>query len=198
MGVDAQTIATYDARSEDYRERFRSERPNPHLTAFAALLPDAGHVLDLGCGPGTDALALSQLGFKITGYDASIQMVNLARNIGVDAHLKTFDELDDHAAFDGVWANFSLLHAPRRDMPRHLSAIHRALRPNGTFHLGLKTGEGSRRDGIGRSYTYFAVEELAELLDAAGFTVHKSTTGQSEGLDGTIAPWVVTLCKRDG
>ena len=74
-------------------------------------------------------------------------MVDLARrHPGVDAQLAGFDDVSGVAVYDGIWANFSLLHAPKADMPRHLAAVARALRPGGVLSIGLKTGTGEASD----------------------------------------------------
>jgi len=63
-----------------------------------------------------------------------------------------------------VWANFSLLHATAEEFPTILKAIHTALKPDGALHLGMKTGEGARRDDIGRFYTFYTESQLEEHL----------------------------------
>jgi hypothetical protein len=108
----------------------------------------------------------------------------------------TFDEIDTVAAYDGIWANFSLLHAERADLPRHLSAIVRALRPSGILHIGLKTGYGAERDGIDRFYTYVAVPELEQLLATAGLTIIGIDLGEGKGMAGTVDPWVVMRARK--
>ena len=107
----------------------------------------------------------------------------------------TFDDIDAEAAYDGVWANFSLLHAPRADLPRHLAALHRALRPDGLLHIGMKIGTGEGRDRLGRLYTYVTVDELRALVEEAGFDVLTTDEGDERGLAGTVDPYV-TLCAR--
>ena len=37
-----------------------------------------------------------------------------------------FDELEVQGVYDGIWANFSLLHAPKSEFPGHLARIRRA------------------------------------------------------------------------
>ncbi|MEL6425126.1 MAG: class I SAM-dependent methyltransferase, partial [Pseudomonadota bacterium] len=86
----------------------------------------------------------------------------------------------------------SLLHAEREDMPRHLAALHRALKPGGRLMLGLKRGAGTHRDGIGRRYTFYEAEDLAPLLATSGFTVTETERGEEAGLDGTVSPWIIT------
>ena len=96
------------------------------------------------------------------------------------------------SVYDGVWANFSLLHAAREDFPRHLAAIQKALKPGGAFHIALKAGTGAERDRIGRHYTYYTEDELTGLLKAAGFTVGSYRRGRDKGLSGEDADWIST------
>lgn len=192
MTTDARTLAVYAARAQDYADRFRTAHPDRHLTAFMASLPPGARVLDLGCGPGNASAFLRAAGFQPDPVDASPEMVALANaRHSLGAQIATFDDIDAVAAYDGVWANFSLLHAPRAELPRHLRALHRALRPGGTLHLGLKTGTGEGRDAFGRFYTYVTVPELCGLVEGAGFTVTATEEGREKGLAGTDDPFVI-------
>ena len=76
-------------------------------------------------------------------------------------------------------------------MPRHLAALHAALKPGGLFHIGLKTGTGEKRDALGRFYTYYTEAELEDLLSDAGFAVQFRAYGRDKGLDGVDADWIV-------
>ncbi|MEL7276154.1 MAG: class I SAM-dependent methyltransferase [Pseudomonadota bacterium] len=191
--TDRKTIDVYDARAADYAARFGAPRPDPRLDAFIAALPAGGHVLDLGCGPGKAAAVMVAAGLQVTALDASAEMARLAREQhGIEVTVAGFDAIEGEALFDGVWASFSLLHAEREDMPRHLAALHRALKPGGRLMLGLKRGAGTHRDGIGRRYTFYETEDLAPLLATAGFTVTETELGEEAGLDGTVSPWIIT------
>ncbi len=189
---DPETLAVYAAKVDDYVALTGDGATrDPLLRAFIADLPTGGHVLDLGCGPGHAAATLAEAGLHVTATDAVAEMVEIAaQHPGVTARIATFDDISDAAAYDGIWANFSLLHAPRADMPRHLSALHRALKANGLLHIALKTGTGEKRDPIGRLYTYYTDAELTGLLADAGFTVTSRATGREKGLDGVPADWL--------
>lgn len=190
--TDRETIEIYNQRAADYAELTHAEgRIDPSLAGFIAALPAGGHVLDLGCGPGNAAAALVARGFTVEAVDASSEMVALAAQApGVTARVATFDEIGGQAVYDGIWANFSLLHAPRADMPRHLAAIHTALKPGGVFHIGMKLGDDSARDGLGRFYTYYAEDELTDLLEQIGFAIDDRRHGRDKGLDGTMDNWI--------
>jgi SAM-dependent methyltransferase len=116
-----------------------------------------------------------------------------ARHAGVTARVARFEALDARAAFDGVWASFSLLHAPRDAIPGLIARIARALRPGGTAYLGMKLGRGEARDALGRRYSYVSEEELRGWLEAAGLKVGRVRTGAGAGLAGTEEPFVTAF-----
>lgn len=187
---DDETLRVYEARAAEYAE-MAGKGPYPTLGAFMAALPEGAHVLDFGCGPGLDAAHMAAQGFTVEALDASAEMVRLATaRPGVSARQGSFDDLTAESAYDGLWASFSLLHAPRADMPCHLAAIARALKPGGLLGLTLKEGTGEQRDRLGRFYTYYTEAELRSLLAAAGLTVTQVTRGSGTGLDGTASDWI--------
>lgn len=189
---DPETLAVYDARAEEYGTKFSWTEPYPRLESFLAALPAGGRVLDLGCGIGTAAAQMRDTGFDVVAVDPSTGMAAEAKaRFSLDVQIATFDIVPELGLFDGIWAHFSLLHAPRADLPRHLSEIHAALRPNGRFLVAMKTGSKTARDRLGRRYTYVTEAELTGLLREAGFTPGDIDTGADEGLDGTVAPWIM-------
>ncbi len=189
---DKDTIGVYDARAAEYAEQNeKHNRTDPRLTDFIAACPRGGRVLDLGCGPGGAAAVMVGAGLIVDATDASQQMVALAsQHQGVQARQATFDDISGSDLYDGIWANFSLLHAPRADFPRLLAALHKALKPGGAFYIAMKLGKGESRDAIGRLYAYYTQDALRAHLEAAGFRVLDQVPGSSRGLDGEMADWV--------
>lgn len=198
MTADTKTIALYDGKAQDYATRFDSgDKPGKFLVRFMAALPEGGSVLDLGCGPGGAAGHMNRARFAVDAVDASSEMVRLTQEIhGIEARIATFDDLDAVDAYDGVWANFSLLHAPRDALPRHMAAIAHSLRAGGHFHIGMKTGTGMHRDHMERRYTYVEEDELIGLIADAGMEVVATDRGHEVGLAGTDDHWVVMLARR--
>lgn len=190
--TDTETIAVYNAKAQEYVDLVATDKPNRHLRGFMEALPKGGYALDLGCGPGNSAAMMRDAGFAVKAIDASPEMAKLgAEKFGLDIQVGTFDDVTETAEFDGVWASFSLLHAPRADIPRHLKSIHTALKSGGIFVVGLKTGTGENRDGIGRQYTYFEKDELYGLLRDAGFTPSEAFEGREKGMAGTVDPFII-------
>jgi Methylase involved in ubiquinone/menaquinone biosynthesis len=162
------------------------------LDRFSAALPKGARVLDLGCGPGQQAAALRARGLTVEASDASPEMAALAlRDHGIAVRVEPFEALDATALYHGIWASFSLLHAPRADLPALLARIHRALVPGGAFTLGMKLGAGEGRDDLDRFFAYYTEAELRDLLADAGFTVSHARQGVGSGLSGQPASYVI-------
>lgn len=196
---DRETIAVYDAQAQKYANLVSRDTPDQDLQYFLDTVTPGGTVLDLGCGPGNSAAMMRDAGFQVTAWDASEQMVCFAREtFGIAAEVQTFDDINFSQTFDGIWANFSLLHADKADLPRHLSAIHHALTPGGLFHIGMKTGnQGMERDRMGRNFAFYTVAELRGLLTSAGFRIETEREGRDTGLSGDISPFVILTARKD-
>ncbi len=194
---DTKTIEAYNLNAEDYHTRFPVEKPNKALIMFMEELPEGGRILDLGCGPGNWARFMKEAGFDVDATDASLEMVKIARDaFGINARKATFDEISGSAVYDGVWANFSLLHAERSAFPKHLTALNEALKPGGAFHIGMKLGADANRDRLDRFYTYYEENELLQHLKDAGFETLNVKTGKEVGLAGNEDPFALILCKK--
>jgi len=184
------TLKFYDQKAADY-QRMVSGWSDPRLDAFVSAMPAGGTVLDLGCGPGHAAAVMARAGLTVIATDGSAEMLRLAaRHPGVTTQLATFDDIAGKARYDGIWASFSLLHAPRAKLPTHLHALHRAAKPGARLHLAMKLGSGEATDTLGRFYAYYSQQELELLLTQAGFTVASFATGADKGMAGTLEDWI--------
>lgn len=188
---DDQTIAVYEARAAGYADLEISPTQVRALDRFCAALPDNAFVLDLGCGPGIHARAIMDAGHRVDAIDATQAFVDASKSRGVAARLATFDDIASTDTYDGIWASFSLLHAPRTDVPRYLAALAHALKPGGILFLGMKTGGGEDRDSIGRHYCYFTVAELEAMLTDLDLTLTHREDGEEAGFAGTIDPFTM-------
>ena len=192
--TDSKTIAVYDSQVDDYAAFIHRNNTDPWLPAFIARLKADDYVLDLGCGPAHSSAVMREQGLRVDPMDASEQMVKLANDtFDIGARQAAFTDVDEVAIYDGIWANFSLLHASAEDFPQILSALRTALKPDGILHLGMKTGAGSKRDKLDRFYSYYSEEELRAHLEGAGFVVVNAEHGEGKGLAGNVEPWIVML-----
>lgn len=191
--TDQKTIDAYTTRIAEYLSIPLPPEQIEARMAFAEAVVPGGYVLDLGAGPGSDSAFLQREGLRVRAMDATPAFVEHARGNGVDAYLGTFDDVTEVDEYDGIYASFSLLHAPRADFPRHLAAIHRAMKPGAVLFLGLKLGTGDHRDDLGRYYTYYTQTEIEEALEQAGFAVDRITTGMGTGLAGSYDGFILVL-----
>lgn len=191
------TLDVYGRMALDYAERVSRPEPDGDLLAFIAALP-AGDapVLDWGCGPGNSAAMMKGECITIEATDACPEMAALADGLGVQVRVEPFESLEGADRYRGIWANFSLLHAPRWQMPDLLHRAARALVPDGLLHLGMKTGTGEARDGLGRLFTYWQADELAAATTAAGLIPLSERRGEGIGLDGRVEPYVIQLARK--
>lgn len=196
MSVDDETIQVYDARSSDYADLTGDDTNSPELESFLAGLPAASHILDLGCGPGHFAKAMQDAGHRVDAVDASSEMVKLARDSGVTARVARFEEITGQSIYDGIWASFSLLHAPRDSFPDLIKTLTAALKPGGLFYIGMKLGDGEHRDSIGRLYSYFSEDELLAHMQGAGLADPQITRGASVGLSGEEAQHITIILRK--
>lgn len=196
---DEKTIAFYDTAADRYANLTASGTPSASLLAFMALLPKGADVLDLGCGPARASVHMRDAGFRPDPVDASQSMIDLANEAhDIGARKLTFDEVDMVDAYDGVWANFSLLHAPLADLPRILKNLAVALRKDGKLHITMKVGTGEARDKIDRLYSYVTSAALQKLLNGAGFEVLAVEEGHEVGCAGTDDPFVTMRARKNG
>jgi len=158
--------------------------PDPDLVKLVkdGTIP-VGQALDIGTGPGHDAVFLIQQGFHLIGIDISPTAVVLARENASNAGLFGFfqkgdirqipveDKFIDFAYDRGC---FHVLDV--EDRPKAISEIHRVLRKGGLFLLRVFSDKEPGTDGPKR----FSRKELEDLFGAK-FKIQKFWEGVFEG-----------------
>ena len=85
--MDGKTIETYNQMAKDYDAEtadFWQRFPRTMLDLFAQSVH--GPALDVGSGPGRDALLLQERGIQVTCLDASAAMIELCKEKGLWAY----------------------------------------------------------------------------------------------------------------
>lgn len=165
MTADANgTIGYYDQRADQFFQSTSNVDMEPIYQRFLeGLLPPA-HILDAGCGSGRDALAFVNLGYKVSAFDASVEMVRRARShCGLPVEQRSFADVNEVAQYDAIWCCASLLHVPKLQMLDVLGKLWTALRPGGRLYVSYKHGTGEREHD-GRRFTDADEDAVREWL----------------------------------
>ena len=189
--TDQKTVSAYDAQIDSYVDLINQQPVDTTLLDFIARFEPDDYVLDLGCGPAISSATMREHGLQVDPTDASKEMVKLANaQFNIGARQAVFEDINVKDTYDGIWANFSLLHAQAKDLPNILDALHQALKPKGILHLAMKIGQGAKRDKLDRYYCYYSQEELVNHLSKTGFVIENIALGEALGLAGDVEPWI--------
>ncbi|MBW4430978.1 MAG: class I SAM-dependent methyltransferase [Pelatocladus maniniholoensis HA4357-MV3] len=152
-----------------YQERQVETMPwyNPDLDvdleqALTKLKINSGTVLDLGTGPGTQAIALAKKGFRATGTDISeaaiTQAESKAKEEGLDITFRQDDIFHSHLnqEFDFVFDRgcFHVFHPDLRQ--DYVRIVHNLIKPKGYLFLKCFSHLETREEGPYR----FTPEEI--------------------------------------
>jgi SAM-dependent methyltransferase len=192
------TIDWYDRNAIAFEERTRAIDILPQMRPFLDLLRPGAEILDAGCGPGRDLQLMVRLGFRPIGVDASRAMVELARaNTGLKIHHIAFDQVEFVDAFDGIWANASLLHVLPEEIDDALQRLTRALRPDGALGVSVKAGNGVRRMDDGRLFNDYTEASMRELLARhAALNVLSIEHSPPGAQQSDRKPWLHVLARK--
>jgi SAM-dependent methyltransferase len=158
---------------------------------LASKLEPGARVLELGCGNGDDARALTLHGFRVTGVDL------VARAEGVDVLEADFLELQLPAASYDACASFYVFnHVPRERLADLLANIHRWLVPGGLLLTAFGTGDTAAWTGewLGATmfFSSFPPETNSLLVRDAGFEPLRDELVTFEEPEGEVTfQWVL-------
>ncbi|MEV8320201.1 class I SAM-dependent methyltransferase [Streptomyces sp. NPDC059900] len=135
---------------------FFAAKPDENLASYADRgLLTPGRALDLGCGPGRNALYLASLGFEVDAVDISPAAVawagERAREAGADITFRCGDafaltEAGPNGPYDLIVDSGCFHHLPPHRRVSYLALLERALAPGG--HLAL-TAFAAGEEGSG-------------------------------------------------
>jgi SAM-dependent methyltransferase len=197
--IVARTLAHYDARAEQFWEGTRDHDVSQNLDALLRHIRGTPpfHVLDFGCGPGRDLIALRARGHEPVGLDGSAAFAAMARtNSGCEVWHQDFLALDLPAGhFDGAFANASLFHVPRSALPRVLAELHATLKPEGVLFASNPRGDNVEGWSGERYGVYHELEAWRAFLLAAGFAELEHFY-RPAGLPREQQPWLASVWRK--
>ncbi|BCB03666.1 class I SAM-dependent methyltransferase [Bacillus sp. KH172YL63] len=117
--------------------------PDENLVSYVEKgLVSKGKVLDVGCGPGRNALYLAEMGFEVDAVDASKVSLNWAseraeeKNLSINfLHQNIFDAPFETATYDFIYDSGCFHHiAPHRRMS-YIEMVEASLKIGGSFGI---------------------------------------------------------------
>lgn len=196
---DLQTLFFYKKNAEQYFSETVDLDISSNRERFLNLIPEKGHILDLGCGSGRDSRFFLANDYQVTSLDGSKELAKLASDfIGESVLVQSFNELDYLQIFDGIWACASLLHCPKLEMDSILKKITCALKPQGIAYMSFKLGTGECIDEKGRFFNHYTEIELVGLLKAQQGLILVDSWVENKPLRGGMQAWVNVLVKKEG
>lgn len=158
------TIDYYNKNSSEFISRTIDVDMTEAYDNFLKLLPDGARILDAGCGSGRDAKKFAELGFAVSAFDASEEMVKHATQYsGIEVQQLRFDQLEYKGEFDGVWTCASLLHVRKDEFVSTFQNLVNALKSSGVIYVSLKQRESNVPVG-GRHFSYYSADEVDEII----------------------------------
>ena len=180
MAMDKETRINlrnaYDRQAPDRDAADIAEWKIKERADFLSMLKKEGKksLLEIGSGPGRDALFFLENGLKVTCIDLSPENIHLCRKKGLTAYVMDMGNMffPDNS-FDAAYSLNSLLHLSKMELPGVLKDIHYILKPGGLFYIGVYGGsdfEGIRENDWAkpnRFFSYYTDNHLHEVVEEA-------------------------------
>jgi SAM-dependent methyltransferase len=199
--ISAKTIDHYNQRAAEFWEGTRHHDVKQNIEALLRHIRDVPplRILDFGCGPGRDLAAFRALGHEPTGLEGSPPLAAMAReHSGCEIWEQDFLALTLPAGrFHGIFANASLFHVPRQELPRVLGELYAALTPDGVLFTSNPRGNNEEGWTGGRYGVYHDLESWRLFLEKAGFAELEHYYRPS-GLPRERQPWLASVWRKRG
>jgi SAM-dependent methyltransferase len=190
------TLSAYEQGAVAYIEG--SKQPLAHesyLDSIVALAPREARVLELGSGPGEDALSFEKRGLRVSRTDGALSFVERLRASGFQAEVLELTTDDFGGPFDVVFAHAVLHHLTDVQFSAVIAKAAGALAPAGLLAFTVKEGDGEEwttaKVGRPRFFNYWREGALRAELRAGGFDPISV-----EHVQHRSKPWLYVLGRR--
>ncbi len=198
-GISSGTLAHYERTAEAFREGTRDHDVSENIAALARHIaaPAPWTLLDFGCGPGRDLKAFTRMGHVAIGLEGAPSLASMARaESGCEVWEQDFLKLALPAAFfDGVFANASLFHVPRQELPRILLELRAALKPGGVLFCSNPRGTNEEGWAGSRYGAWHDLEAWRGFMTSAGYAELEHYY-RPAGLPRERQPWLASVWRR--
>jgi ubiquinone/menaquinone biosynthesis C-methylase UbiE len=141
--ISRDLIAYYDQEAKLRAERPIDARRVACQQRFAQLLVEEGrtNLVEVGTGPGRDAMEFMKAGLRVSGIDLSAEHVKMAQAVGAQATQASMFNLPyARRSFDAGWTMSTLVHVPDSRFEDAMNEITSALQDGAPLAIGLWGG----------------------------------------------------------
>jgi len=134
--------------------------------ALNKLRLNGGNFLDIGTGPGTQAVELAKIGFNVTGIDISQTAIEKAKKVSKDVNFIVDDILDTKLPnnnFDFIFDRGCFHVLPITQLGSYIQTVNGLLKDNGLLFLKCFSTKEKNINGPNR----FSPEEMREIFQAS-------------------------------
>jgi SAM-dependent methyltransferase len=174
--VERALVAYYEQEASDRAKRpidpQRVEARTRFITRLDGRRP---RILEVGVGPGRDAVSFVAKGIPVVGVDLSVEHAQLAGSTGVHAVVGTVRRLPfGNSAFGALWTMSTLMHVPNEAIADAFVELRRVLAPGALAAVGVWGGpDGEHHRGIDvfdppRFFSLRSDERWRSLLSTLG------------------------------
>lgn len=169
-----QTLSYYNTNAKTFTEGTVNVDFSYTQNKFLDKLNDGAFILDFGCGSGRDTKYFLDRGYSVEAIDGSEELCKIASEYaGIEVKNMFFQDLQEHAKYDAIWACSSILHLPYDELIDVIKKMVGALKEKGLIYTSFKYGtfEGIRNDRYFIDMTEERIEEL--LQEVTGLEVEE-------------------------
>ncbi len=197
--ITTKTLEHYNERAVEFWEGTRDHDVKQNIEALLRHIRATPpfHILDFGCGPGRDLMVFRALDHEPVGLEGSPRLAAMARQHSCcEVWEQDFLALAlTPERFDGIFANASLFHVPSQELPRVLSELCAALKPDGVLFTSNPRGNNEEGWNRGRYGAYHDLESWRVFLEAAGFEELEHYY-RPFGLPLEQQPWLASVWRK--
>ena len=199
QSITHKTLQHYEQSASSFCDGTADHDVSQNINALLSEIsgPPPCRILDFGCGPGRDLTQFMALGHKPVGLDGSSAFVDMARqSSGCEVFWQDFLALDlPDSHFDGVFANASLFHVPKQELPRVLQGIWATLKSDGVFFASNPRGDNQEGWSGNRYGCFHDLEQWRSYVVAAGFKELQHYY-RPPGKPRHQQPWLATVWRK--
>lgn len=198
------TLLAYNNSAPAYDEKFSSYNVyKERIRGFAEMLSPGSTVLDLGCGSGINAELMQNTGHRVTGFDFSESMLDLARQRcpeqsfiqgSVNSIEDSLTKYKVDIPFDALCLSFIIVHLNDHECNELLNKLRSLIKSNGLLYLSFMPLSDGKNPGYEKTsfsedeiyFHYHDSEGLIKTLENKGFRLESRIEEDYKEKNGSV------------